>query len=312
MWLPRVSWAHEQTDSSALQAPELARLQRSAQAAWLGATIRSDPAMARETAPTGKPGRQPDDSDAALQTGLTLRVLFGVALRQIEPRERRRVPSTPANLMTPSPTAALARSSRPARTPGPGSPALPGQSPAARPCAHRSASGAPSGGDGAATTAKAASRHEPGQTTIRGIAFPAIGCIASSCRANAWPRGISTVSLPSSRSLSPFSTAAPRSEYPSPRLWDEAGPGKREVRTLPDLCNRASSSSLAIAGADRRIEGAGGLTQGMLPFGLPDLNRRLPDGGLALGCLHEVAGGGNGAVDGAAACFAADRSALLR
>lgn len=45
---------------------------------------------------------------------------------------------------------------------------------------------------------------------------------------------------------------------------------------------------------------------GVLPFGIPALDRRLPQGGLALGCLHEVAGGGNGAVDGAAAsCFAA-------
>jgi len=88
LWLPRVFWAHEQTDSSDLQGRELARLQRSAQAAWLGATIRFDPAMAREAAPAGKPGRQPDDSDAPIHTGLTLRVLFGMALRQIEPSAR--------------------------------------------------------------------------------------------------------------------------------------------------------------------------------------------------------------------------------
>ena len=50
----------------------------------------------------------------------------------------------------------------------------------------------------------------------------------------------------------------------------------------------------------------------VLPFGLPALDRRLPGGGLALGCLHEVAGGGHGAVDGAAAaCFAAGIAARL-
>ncbi len=61
-----------------------------------------------------------------------------------------------------------------------------------------------------------------------------------------------------------------------------------------------------------RMEGDGGPAQGVLPFGLPALDRRLPQGGLALGCLHEVAGGGNGAVDGAAAaCFAAGIAARL-
>ena len=61
-----------------------------------------------------------------------------------------------------------------------------------------------------------------------------------------------------------------------------------------------------------RIEGEGRRASGVLPFGLPTLDRRLPGGGLALGCLHEVAGGGNGAVDGAAAaCFAAGIAARL-
>lgn len=50
----------------------------------------------------------------------------------------------------------------------------------------------------------------------------------------------------------------------------------------------------------------------VLPFGVADLDRRLPQGGLALGCLHEVAGGAGGAVDGAAAaCFAAGIAARL-
>ncbi len=38
--------------------------------------------MARVAPPTGKRGRQPGYSDAAIQTCLTLKVLFGMALRQ--------------------------------------------------------------------------------------------------------------------------------------------------------------------------------------------------------------------------------------
>ena len=45
-------------------------------------TISFDPAMTWEAAPTGKRGRQPDYSDAAIQTCLTIKVLFGMALRQ--------------------------------------------------------------------------------------------------------------------------------------------------------------------------------------------------------------------------------------
>lgn len=61
-----------------------------------------------------------------------------------------------------------------------------------------------------------------------------------------------------------------------------------------------------------RIEGETRPTHAVLPFGIPALDERLHQGGLALGCLHEVAGGGNGAVDGAAAaCFAAGIAARL-
>jgi hypothetical protein len=45
-------------------------------------TIWFDPAMTWEAAPTGKRGRQPDYSDAAIQTFLSMKVLFGMALRQ--------------------------------------------------------------------------------------------------------------------------------------------------------------------------------------------------------------------------------------
>jgi len=45
-------------------------------------TIWFDPAMTWEAAPIGKRGRQPADSDAAIRTCLTMKVLFGMALRQ--------------------------------------------------------------------------------------------------------------------------------------------------------------------------------------------------------------------------------------
>lgn len=41
----------------------------------------------------------------------------------------------------------------------------------------------------------------------------------------------------------------------------------------------------------------------VLPFGLAEVDSRLPTGGLAMGALHEVAGGGNGALDGAGAAL---------
>ncbi len=45
-------------------------------------TIWFDPEMTWEAKPTGKRGRQPVYSDAAVQTCLTMKVLFGMALRQ--------------------------------------------------------------------------------------------------------------------------------------------------------------------------------------------------------------------------------------
>jgi protein ImuA len=51
------------------------------------------------------------------------------------------------------------------------------------------------------------------------------------------------------------------------------------------------------------LEGSAGRAREVLPFGVVEIDRRLPGGGLAMGALHEVAGGGNGAVDGAAAAL---------
>ncbi|WP_295041963.1 damage-inducible protein [uncultured Paracoccus sp.] len=75
------------------------------------------------------------------------------------------------------------------------------------------------------------------------------------------------------------------------------------------------ADSLAIATLRARIaclEGDGASTGDILPFGIASLDRKLPGGGLALGRLHEIANGGNGAIDGAAAtCFAAGIAARI-
>lgn len=62
-----------------------------------------------------------------------------------------------------------------------------------------------------------------------------------------------------------------------------------------------------------RLEGRSAAKRRALPFRVPEIDRRLPDGGLAMGALHEIAGGGNGAVDGAAAAlFAAGIAARTK
>src|SRR6266436_9803616 len=75
--------------------------------------------------------------------------------------------------------------------------------------------------------------------------------------------------------------------------------------------------SIAIVAALRErircLEGRGRHRRAVLPFGVKAIDERLPEGGLALGALHEVAGGGNGAIDGAAAAlFAAGIAARTR
>jgi hypothetical protein len=52
-----------------------------------------------------------------------------------------------------------------------------------------------------------------------------------------------------------------------------------------------------------RIEGRNRRAKSVLPFGITEVDSRLPGGGLAFGALHEIAGGGNGAIDSAAAAL---------
>jgi protein ImuA len=63
----------------------------------------------------------------------------------------------------------------------------------------------------------------------------------------------------------------------------------------------------------RRLDGRAAQERGVLPFGVPELDGKLPGGGLALGALHEICGGGNDALDGAAAAlFAAGIAARTK
>ncbi|RUW84605.1 damage-inducible protein, partial [Mesorhizobium sp. M8A.F.Ca.ET.059.01.1.1] len=62
-----------------------------------------------------------------------------------------------------------------------------------------------------------------------------------------------------------------------------------------------------------KIKGRSRRAKSVLPFGIAEVDSRLPGGGLALGALHEIAGGGNGAIDGAAAAlFAAGVAARTK
>ena len=76
------------------------------------------------------------------------------------------------------------------------------------------------------------------------------------------------------------------------------------------------ANNVAISELRERIahlEGAAARSRETLPFAVAALDQRLPGGGLALGALHEIAGGGNGATDGAAAAhFTAGVAARTR
>jgi protein ImuA len=53
----------------------------------------------------------------------------------------------------------------------------------------------------------------------------------------------------------------------------------------------------------QQIEGRHRRATTVLPFGIAAVDSRLPGGGLQRGALHEIAGGGNGTIDGAAAAL---------
>lgn len=70
------------------------------------------------------------------------------------------------------------------------------------------------------------------------------------------------------------------------------------------MADRAANPVIAdLQARIAHLAGGAARVRKILPFGLPEIDRRLPGGGLGLGCLHEIAGGGNGAVDGAAAAM---------
>jgi protein ImuA len=66
---------------------------------------------------------------------------------------------------------------------------------------------------------------------------------------------------------------------------------------------RQASAIESLRAQIEKIEGRNLRTRSVLPFGIAEIDSRLPGGGLARGALHEVAGGGNGAIDGAAAAL---------
>jgi len=75
---------------------------------------------------------------------------------------------------------------------------------------------------------------------------------------------------------------------------------------------RPTAELAALRARILHLENDGRRAGGILPFGVPALDHALPQRGLALGALHEIAGGGDGAVDGAAAAlFAAGIAARL-
>lgn len=76
-----IAGVDEQTEHTELQDAELASYNKALKRRG-SLSIWFDPDMVWAAKPTGKRGRQPVYSDAAVQTCLTMKVLFGMALRQ--------------------------------------------------------------------------------------------------------------------------------------------------------------------------------------------------------------------------------------
>lgn len=67
---------------------------------------------------------------------------------------------------------------------------------------------------------------------------------------------------------------------------------------------RASPATIeALRDCIQRLEGPTARERSVLPFGIAEIDRRLPGGGLVLGALHEIAGAGHGVIDAAAAAL---------
>lgn len=66
---------------------------------------------------------------------------------------------------------------------------------------------------------------------------------------------------------------------------------------------RSPSELQALRARIAKIEAGQKRHAAVLPFGVATIDAHLPVGGLAVAALHEVAGGGNGTVDGAAAAL---------
>jgi hypothetical protein len=82
-------------------------------------------------------------------------------------------------------------------------------------------------------------------------------------------------------------------------------PGRRVAKAMGTSLHIATIE--ALRERIRCLEGGARHGRAILPFGVKAIDERLPEGGLALGALHEVAGG-NGAIDGAAAALFAAAS----
>lgn len=65
----------------------------------------------------------------------------------------------------------------------------------------------------------------------------------------------------------------------------------------------SDTALLALRARIEQLESGHRRVAAVLPFGVPAMDAHLPAGGLSLAALHEVAGGGDGAVDGAAAAL---------
>lgn len=142
---------HEQSGPYEVQDHELVGLQYALKRRG-SLTIWFDPDMTWRAPPTGKRGRQPSFSDAAIQTCLTMKVLFGMPLRQTRGFVQSLLKLVGLDWVVPP------QSSRHARTPSPGTRRAPVPSRATKLSAPRSTSAEPSGDDGAATIAGAGSK----------------------------------------------------------------------------------------------------------------------------------------------------------